>query len=103
LSYPESNDRSTGAGRWELGKRTAEIIRDLNARYAETAATTAFWFSASDSLPIEHHSSAASAAPQCLPTRFNSHKAASRKEATSDRRATAQRVRKSRNEQHLNR
>src|ERR1700730_15752489 len=65
--------------RWELGRRVAETIRGLNAQCADTGATTAFWLSASDSLRIERHSLAASAVPRCSPTRFNSHKAESRK------------------------
>jgi hypothetical protein len=52
---------------------------------------------------IQRHSLAASAVPQCSPTRTNSHKAQSQKGETSDRRVTAQRARKSRGEQHPHR
>src|ERR1700674_2348211 len=85
--------------RWELGRRVAETIRGLNARCADTGATTAFWLSASDSLRIERHSLAASAVPRCSPTRSNSHKAQSRKGETSDRRPTAQPPKKSRSDE----
>src|SRR5208282_3857896 len=78
-----------GVARWALDRRVAETIRVLNARYADTGATTAFSSSVNDNRRTAPHSLAASAAPRCSRTPINLRRAPSPKQKASlDRQAT---------------